>query len=240
VETAPAIQFSEVVKSFGTANVLAGLSLVVHPGEMFALVGANGAGKSTSIKAMLDFTSINAGTITLFGQPHDEAQARRCLAFLPERFQPPYFLGGREYLRSVAALLDEPYDESTACSMCAALDLAANALDQSVRTYSKGMAQKLGLAGVLLSKRQLLVLDEPLSGLDAKARILAKRELERAAQQGRTVFFTSHMLADVEALSNRMGILHAGTAAFEGTAAECCEAYGAVDLEAAFLRLVDG
>ena len=103
----PAIQFSEVCKSFGPQRVLDGADLTVQPGEMYALVGANGAGKSTSIKAMLDFTSIDAGSIKLFGTAHIVPASRVALTFLPERFQPPYFLRGNEYLRSVAELLGE-------------------------------------------------------------------------------------------------------------------------------------
>lgn len=235
----PAIQFSEVCKAFGPQRVLDGADLTVQPGEMYALVGANGAGKSTSIKAMLDFTSIDAGSIKLFGSNHIVPASRAALTFLPERFQPPYFLRGSEYLRSVAELLSETYDPQAARNMCGALDLSDDALERPVRTYSKGMAQKLGLAGALLSKRELLVLDEPLSGLDVKARILVKREFERLHAEGRTIFFTSHMLTDVASLSDRLGILHAGKLVFEGSAQACCETYGADDLETAFLAVID-
>lgn len=230
-----AFAMAAVTKRFGDADVLCGVDLVVRRGEMFALVGINGAGKTTCIKSALDFAAIDSGTIRIHGVDHREARARADLYFLPERFIPPYFLSGRDFLRHAHRLHGSPYDADRAGAVIDALELDARALGRLARTYSKGMAQKLGLAAAFITGKSLLILDEPMSGLDPKARILVKRRLVDERDKRRTVFFTTHMLADAAALCDRMGILHAGRLVFVGTPAECCERFGGADLEAAFL-----
>ena len=130
------------------------------------------------------------------------------------------------------------YDSDAVVAMCVALELDPHALLRPVRTYSKGMAQKLGLAATFLSGRDLLVLDEPLSGLDPKARILVKAQLQNERAAGRTVFISTHMLADVESLCDRMCLLDGGRIVFQGTVADWLSQYAATDLETAFLRAV--
>lgn len=208
------------------------------PGEFFGLVGVNGAGKTTCIKGLLDFSRPDAGDIQLFGLPCTETSARQRVAYLPERFLPPYHLTGIGFLTYISALhgIRPSRDEMEALSR--ALDLAPKALDRPVRDYSKGMAQKLGLVGCFLSRKDLLILDEPMSGLDPKARVLVKRHLQSLRESKTTVFFSTHMLFDVEALCDRMGILHEGELRFVGTPAECCAAYDAPDLEEAYLRCI--
>jgi ABC-2 type transport system ATP-binding protein len=108
-----------------------------------------------------------------------------------------------------------------------------------VRDYSKGMTQKLGLAACLLSRKAIQVLDEPTSGLDPKARALLKRELKALRDAGGTVFFSSHALADVEEICDRMAVLHGGLLRFAGTPAELVARYGGAGLEAAFLECIE-
>jgi ABC-2 type transport system ATP-binding protein len=122
--------------------------------------------------------------------------------------------------------------------MCEKLDLDPSALSKSVRDYSKGMAQKLGLAACFLSGKSLFVLDEPMSGLDPKARLLVKRHLRACRSEGRTIFISTHMLSDVEELCDRMGILHAGKLRFVGSPLECRDAYAAETLEEAYLSCI--
>ncbi|MEM7406778.1 MAG: ABC transporter ATP-binding protein [Pseudomonadota bacterium] len=234
--TDAAIQFDGVRKAFGPIDVLRGLDLSVPVGKLCALVGVNGAGKTTGIKSLLDFCAVDGGHIEIFGAPHDRPAARERLAFLPERFNPPYFLTGAEYLRTMATLYSVRFDLSRAESVCDELEFAIEALQRPVRTYSKGMAQKLGLAGAFLSERELLLLDEPLSGLDPKARILVKRQLRKACDEGRTVFFTTHMLADLETICDLMFMLDGGRCVFAGSVTALREQFGEIDLEAAFLR----
>ncbi|NIP48352.1 MAG: ATP-binding cassette domain-containing protein [Gammaproteobacteria bacterium] len=233
-----AIRIAKVAKRYSRLQVLDGLDLEVGRGEFFGLVGVNGVGKTTCIKGLLDFTNIDAGSVEIFGVPHRETRARRHLAFLPERFLPPYYLSGRDFLDYMGRLHGRPCGEDERLEMCARLDLDAAALAKPVRDYSKGMAQKLGLAACFLSGKELLVLDEPMSGLDPKARILVKRHLRSCRSRGHSVFISTHMLSDVEELCDRMGILHAGKLRFVGSPEECRRTYFCDTLEEAYLNCI--
>jgi len=189
--SAPALHISRLCKSYGKSVALDDVSLDIMGGEFFGLVGANGAGKTTLVKCALDFCDIQSGDIRIFGTPHRETAARSRIAFLPERFTPPHYLSGRDFLRYLAGLHRGTYDENRARSMLEALELDVAALDKPARAYSKGMTQKLGLAACLLADKDLLILDEPTSGLDPKARALLKRELRRQHESGKTVLMTT-------------------------------------------------
>ncbi|MEO7496040.1 MAG: ABC transporter ATP-binding protein [Massilia sp.] len=234
----PALRFERVVKRFGRAEVLAGIDLEIGAGELFGLVGVNGAGKTSLIKCLLDFTTLDGGAIEIFGRPHTEPAARAPLAFLPEHFQPPWYMRGAEFLRHLLKLRGLPWRQEQVAMMLDALDLDPDALSRPVRAYSKGMTQKLGLAATLLTGADALVLDEPMSGLDPKARALFKVQLQLQRARGATVFFSSHALADVAELCDRMAILHAGRIAFAGTPGACLATYGADNLEQAFLAAI--
>ena len=236
--TVPALRFQHIVKRYADHGVLDGVDLEVMPGEFFGLVGVNGAGKTSLLKCLLDFCPLDGGDIAIFGQPHRLAAARAPLSFLPERFTPPYYLSGADFLRYVLTLQQIAYDAEAVARVLRALDLAPAALARTVRGYSKGMTQKLGLAACLLARKPMLVLDEPMSGLDPKARALLKEELARWRAAGHGLFFTSHALADVDEICDRMAILHDGRVAFAGTPAQCREQYGAASLEQAFMRCI--
>jgi ABC-2 type transport system ATP-binding protein len=235
----PAIDISGLYKGYKQQEVLRGVNLRVEPGEYFGLVGMNGAGKTTLIKSLLDFCHIDGGTIRIFDTDHQLTTARRHLAYLPERFNPPYYLTGREFLRYMSNLHDVSYRRDAVEEIFHHLDLDLAALSRPVRTYSKGMSQKLGLATCFLSERRLLVLDEPMSGLDPKARALFKDYLKRVRNKGQTLFFTTHLLNDVESLCDRLAILHLGEVRFTGSPAVCCKTYAADNLERAYLKAID-
>src|SRR3990172_2064932 len=234
-----ALRFSGVAKNYGRAAVLHDFSLEVAGGEFFGLVGVNGAGKTTLLKCLLDFCDVDNGIIEIFGASHRLTAARRRLAFLPERFNPPYFLTGEDFVRYVLEMQATIYDRGAVQRMLRALDLELAALKLPVRAYSKGMTQKLGLAACLLSGKDLYVLDEPTSGLDPKARALLKSHLRRLKQQMRTVLFTSHALADVAEVCDRMAVMHAGRVCFVGTPEALCRAFASDDLEQAFMRCME-
>jgi ABC-2 type transport system ATP-binding protein len=235
----PALKFEHVSKAYGAFAVLRDVNFEVGAGLCFGLAGVNGAGKTTLLKCLLDFCAADAGEIRICGKPSTDAAARVPLAFLPERFVPPYFLRGGEFLRHILDLRGASYDAARTEAAVAALDLDPAALKRPVRSYSKGMTQKLGLAASLLAERAVYVLDEPMSGLDPKARALAKAQLRALRAAGRTLFFTSHVLADMEELCDRMAILHGGTLRFEGTPAELSARHGGAGLESAFLSVID-
>jgi ABC-2 type transport system ATP-binding protein len=237
--TSAALAFRQVTKRFGSKIALAALTLEVMPGESFALVGMNGAGKTTLLKCLLDFCEPDAGDISIFDVPHRETRSRARLSFLPERFTPPYYLTGGDFLRYMLELQRIAYREEDARTTLDALDLDRAALDLPVRAYSKGMTQKLGLAACLLSRKDLYVLDEPTSGLDPKARALLKIRLKALRESGKTVFFTSHSLADVEEIGDRLAVLHLGEIRFVGEPAALKTRHHTASLEEAYLRCID-
>jgi len=245
----PALHFEGVHKRYPGRPVLEGFGLEVAPGECFGLVGVNGAGKTTCIKALLDLCQIDAGRIRIFDVPHREPRARARLAYLPERFAPPWYLSGRDFLRLASRLRGVALDEREAVRVLAAMSAAGAAggaeigpdlLARPVREYSKGMAQKLGVAACLLGAADLLVLDEPMSGLDPMARAGVKRHLRDLRGSGRTVFFSTHLLGDVHEICDRMAILHGGRLRFVGSPAECRRRFDADSLEAAYVACIAG
>src|SRR5262245_34648126 len=132
-----ALRIERLGKAYKGAAALADFSLEIRRGECVALVGVNGAGKTTLIKCLLDFCEPDEGRIEIFGTAHHEPPARARLAYLPERFNPPYFLTGRDFLRYMLDLYGASYDEPRVIGMFAALDLDRDALDRPARTYSK-------------------------------------------------------------------------------------------------------
>ncbi len=236
--SAPALACEGVSKCFGSATALDAIDLEVLAGECFGLVGMNGAGKTTLIRCLLDANRSDRGRIRIFGTDSRQTAARSRLAFLPERFNAPYYATGTDFLRLMGRLYGQPWSADAAAAVVARLDLDPAALVRPARGLSKGMTQKLGLAACLLAGRPLLVLDEPTSGLDPAARARLKAALHERHRQGATVFFTSHSLADVEEMCDRLAILHQGRVRFVGTPAQLRERHAALTLEAAFLACI--
>ena len=233
-----AIEFIGVHRHLGGRAVLDGVDLRVAPGETVALVGANGAGKSTLIRALLDLRAIDRGTIRLEGREHTARRARERLAYLPERFQPPYYLTGRGFIDYMQSLYGAQSSNAQIAELCGRLGLDGHALNRSVQVYSKGMAQLLGLAACLLSNRPLLILDEPMSGLDPAARLRLQDTLARHKAAGCTILFTTHLMADADALANRVALLHRGRVIVDEAPGELVRRFDVQDLESAFVRAV--
>ena len=141
-----ALRFSGVGKNYGRTAALSEVTFEIARGEFFGLVGVNGAGKTTLLKCLLDFCDTDRGRIEIFGTSHRVAAARRRLAFLPERFNPPYYLTGEDFIRYVLEMQGTEYNRGEGECMLRMLDLDLAALRLPVRAYSKGMTQKLGLA----------------------------------------------------------------------------------------------
>jgi ABC-2 type transport system ATP-binding protein len=236
---APVVNFQRVSKNFGSVAVLRAIEFDLAPGQFLGLAGENGAGKTTLLKCMLDFCAVDGGAIEVYGVPWRRPEARARLAYLPERFTPPWFLTGREFLRGTVRLAGREWDENAVASLFGDLDLALSSLDKPVRTCSKGMMQKLGLVSCFLSRRDLLVLDEPMSGLDPRARARVKNFLLRLKAEGRALLFTSHSLADVEEICDHMVVLNAGAVAFCGSPSALCARYDEPSLERAFLKCIE-
>jgi len=218
-----ALKIEQLNQSYEDNPVLIDFSLSVNQGEYIGLVGVNGAGKTTLIKSVLDFISIKTGNIEIFGQSHRETSSRQSLSFLPEKFLPPYYLTGKDFLSYMTELNRVELKESDIEEIFKVLDLELSALKKSVRHYSKGMAQKLGLASCFLSP---------------KARAYLKRHLVKLKETGKTLFFSTHLLADVESLCDRIVVLHNGKICFHGSPSECCNQYQADNIEDAYLNCI--
>ncbi len=235
----PALRFAGLTKRYGRAEVLRGLTLDVPAGSAFGLAGVNGAGKTTLLKCMLDLAAVDGGTIEIFGTSHRLPSARARIGFLPERFVPPWYLTGRDFLRFMQELDGRRHSEDEVRAMLEALDLDASALSRPARAYSKGMTQKLGLAACFLARPDLYVLDEPMSGLDPRARACLKDLLAAERARGATLFFTTHALADIESVCDRLAVLHRGVPYFSGAPKALCDHYAERTLERAFLRCIE-
>ena len=232
------LDINDVTAGYGKRVVLRNISFRVEAHECFGLIGLNGIGKTTLIRSILGLKD-TAGTISLFGTPNAHAESRRNLIYLPERFQPSPQLYGWEYLSILAAYFKQTVDRAEAQRIAAGLDLDPSALDRKVRTYSKGMGQKLGLVGTFLVNAPLMILDEPMSGLDPRARALLKDRLLESRTAGRTIFFSSHILSDIQEICDRIGVIHAGDLIFLGTPADFIAQTNAPTLERAFLVALD-
>ena len=236
--TAAALRTEGLVKRYGARHALDGVSLEVAPGAATGLVGANGAGKTTFIKCVLDLCAADGGRVEIFGVDARQAAARARLAYLPERFSPPHYLLGREFLGMTLALAGGRFDAPRAAALAAELELEPQALERPVRQLSKGMTQKLGLAGCFLQERDLYVLDEPMSGLDPAGRLAVKAVLARLHGAGSALFFTSHVLSDVEELCSTIAVLDRGRLRFRGAPEALRARTGEDNLERAFLKCV--
>jgi len=187
------------------------LSLEVGRGEAFGFIGPNGAGKTTTIKILMGLHRSTSGSASLFGVDVNDPSARTRVGFLPER---PYFyehLTAREVLHFYGQLsgLDSALRTERIETLLERVQLTRFA-DVTLAKYSKGMLQRVGLCQTLLHDPELIVLDEPMSGLDPVGRALVRDLIIEQREAGKTVFFSSHILADVEAICDRVAILVGG------------------------------
>ncbi|NOQ88130.1 MAG: ATP-binding cassette domain-containing protein [Gammaproteobacteria bacterium] len=233
------INCQQVVKRYASKVVLDKVDLEVKQGEFFGLVGMNGSGKSTLIKSILDLVAISAGDITINGRSHRKVDAREDIAYLPDRFSPPAHLTGQDFIQYMLRVHGSGHDQQAINKVLDGLELDKTVMRESVNKLSKGMTQKLGLASCLLSGKSLLILDEPMSGLDPRARVLFKKQLKQLKQQGTTVFFSSHVLADVEEMADTMAVLHDSHIRFTGSPEAFKQQYKGRNVEQAFMNCIE-
>lgn len=227
-----------ISKSYGPQQVLDDVSLTLVPGEIFGLVGLNGAGKTTLIKILLDLAKADQGEAMIFGESCEHVKARTRLSYLPEKFSPSRYLKGMEHLSLALSYYGKQLDEEKARRFAADLDLNPDVLTRKVGGYSKGMGQKLGLMGAFLVDQPFMILDEPMSGLDPRARIKLKDVMLRAKEEGKTIFFSSHILSDIDEICDRIGIIHNSKLVYLGTAKEFKPTFKEESLERAFLKAI--
>jgi ABC-2 type transport system ATP-binding protein len=217
----PAVELRAVIKHYGRTRALDGLDLTVRRGEVFGLLGANGAGKTTAVKVLLGLTRVTAGGGTLLGRPLGDPTGRARVGYLPELFRYQAWLTGREVLRlhlRLAGLARDTWPEQTARALATA-DLEPRA-DSRVGSYSKGMQQRLGLAVALLGSPALVVLDEPSTALDPLGRHELRGIIRGLREQGTTVLLNSHQLTEVEQVCDRVAIIDRGGLLATGALAE--------------------
>jgi ABC-2 type transport system ATP-binding protein len=215
-ESQPPIIVRNLSKTFRVKRgrkvvVLDDISFTVNHGEVLGFLGPNGAGKSTTIKTLMGLIRPGSGEALLCGVPVGSEASRRKVGYLPENPAFYDFLSGREYLRFVATAFAMPKDDAAVAIdyWLARLDLTA-AANRPIRSYSKGMVQRLGLAQALFHEPEVAILDEPMSGLDPQGRALVKELIVELKQAGKTVFFSTHITADVEKVCDQLAIIVAG------------------------------
>jgi ABC-2 type transport system ATP-binding protein len=220
---------------FGATPALEGINLRVREGEIFGLVGREGAGKSVLLRSVVGHIEPSAGAISVFGAPPGAPESRARVAFLPDRFRPPGDLSGYEFLRVTLLMHGGSLDPAVVRNVARSLDLEPGDLGRRVHECGKGIAQKLGLLAMLLTDRPLLILDEPLSGLTPDARAKVKQALIAYRDRGRTVLLASDIASDHEGLCDRIAILRAGRLGYVGSIADLCGRLGAPTLTTALL-----
>ena len=235
-----AIRIDGIAADYGHGRVIENISFDVMPGETFGLIGLNGAGKTTLIKILLGLMEQAEGRVEIFGKQILDPAAKAGIAYLPEKFEPPPFLSGLEFVKFSLDLYGRPYSKEAVLEAADRVALVRHALPRRVNTYSKGMRQKTGLIGTWMTECPLLILDEPMSGLDPRARVLVKDEIIKCRARGMTVFLSSHILSDMDELCDRVAVLHDGAIQFVGTPAGLREQTGQDYLERAFLKLIEG
>jgi ABC-2 type transport system ATP-binding protein len=206
---------------------LDGLDMQVRRGEVFGLLGPNGSGKSTTMKLILGLIRPTSGTVKVFGERSGSLASRRQLGFLPENPYFPGFLSAREVLNYYGKLVDlhgkQLRERVEELIELVGLPLAA---DRALKTYSKGMLQRIGLAQALLHDPDLLLLDEPTAGVDPIGSRQIRDLILALKKRGKTIIFSSHLLEQVQEVSDRVIILHRGKKMQEGTLDELLSVQG--------------
>ena len=214
------------------------LNLKVQAGEVFGFLGPNGAGKTTTMNVLLGFVNATSGDAFLFGVNVREPIARQRIGYLPELTYYYKFLTAEELLRFYARIFRIPRTEADQrIDRLLKLVELEHARNRPIKTYSKGMQQRVGLAQALINNPDLLILDEPTSGLDPLGRMKVREIIQRLKNEGKTVFFSSHELGEVETVCDRVAIINQGELMEEGRVADLLESHQA-NLEQIFLKII--
>ena len=220
-----------------TKIALQGLDLEVRAGEVFGFLGPNGAGKTTTMNVLLGFLPPTSGTAYLFDIDVRQPIARQRIGYLPELTYYYKFLTAEELLRFYARIfgLSRAETDRRIAALLKLVELEPVA-KRPIKSYSKGMQQRIGLAQALINNPDLLILDEPTSGLDPLGRMKVREIIQRLKNEGKTVFFSSHELGEVEIVCDRVAIIQQGVLKAVGPVAEVSA--GHANLEQAFLKII--
>ncbi len=205
------IELNAVTKRYGSLAAVDNVSFSVKAGEYFALLGPNGAGKTTIVKMLLDFTQPTSGSLSINGLSSTNAASRVSVGYLAENYHIPPYLSGWQYLQRCAELLN--INRSEALEQCRRIveSIGMQGSEHTkAGTYSKGMIQRFGLGAALMGNPKLLILDEPVSGLDPIGIREIRQLLESLKKQGMTIFLNSHLLSEVEKICDNAAIINHG------------------------------
>jgi len=209
-----AVQVSELVKCYAGSDVpaLSGISLSIEPGEIFGLIGPNGAGKTTLIGCLLGLLRPDAGTVRIFGKPADCLAVRQITGYVPERSDFEYWMTARQFLQYHHGLAkrDSRDREQEVAEALEAVELAKSVWNRRLKTYSRGMLQRLNIAQMLIGKPRLALLDEPTLGLDPTGVTLVRNLVKRMQEDGMTAIVNSHQLDEVERVCDRVAFIKQG------------------------------
>lgn len=238
------IDLKNVTKTYAKNHKKAvdNLSLQVEGGELFGFIGPNGAGKTTTIKLMTGILAPDEGSIVMAGHDiaSDRIEAQRLIGYVPDGNDLYDRLTGMEYLNFMADVYQvESARRKSHIEKYLDIFELGDAINSQVRTYSKGMKQKLVVIGALIHNPPVWILDEPLSGLDPRAAHLLKEEMIRHCKEGNTVFFSTHVLEVAEKLCTRIGVIDHGNLRALGTLEELRSGEKGASLEDLFLELTD-
>lgn len=238
------IDLQHVTKTYAKNGVkaLSDLTLHVKGGELFGFIGPNGAGKTTAIKLMTGILRPDSGIITMAGHPMDgqRLDAQRLIGFVPDGNDLYDRLTGMEYLNFMADIYQVNAAQRKAhIEKYLELFSLEDAVNNQIRSYSRGMKQKLVVIGALIHQPPVWILDEPMSGLDPRAAHLLKEEMKRHCAAGNTVFFSTHVLEVAEKLCTRIGVIAHGALKAVGTMDELRSGEVGASLEELFLELTD-
>ncbi len=222
----------------GPKVALQGLNLAIGEGEVFGFLGPNGAGKTTTMNVLLGFVPATSGSASIFGVDVRRPIARQRIGYLPEQTYYYKFLTAEELLRFYGRIFRIPSAElERRIDFILKLVELEAARRRPIKTYSKGMQQRAGLAQALINNPELLIFDEPTSGLDPIGRMKVREIIQRLKNEGKTVFFSSHELGEVETVCDRVAILKEGQLKVEGRISDLLKEYQA-NLEQIFLRII--
>lgn len=238
--TNPIISIKNLRKSYGSKQVLRGIDLDVYPGQVLGYIGPNGAGKSTTVKILCGLLSDYTGEVTVFGHDvkREAVEVKKRIGYVPELAELYDVLTPSEFLHFMGNLygLDKEVCANRIDKMMTAFGLQAN-IHQRMDTFSKGMKQKVLLTSGLIHSPDILILDEPLSGLDANSVITVKELIGKLARDGKTIFYCSHMMDVVEKVSDRIILIDNGSIVADGSFEELKTREGNHSLEQIFARL---
>jgi ABC-2 type transport system ATP-binding protein len=241
-ETVPVLEARDLIKRYGAVTAVRDIGFSIHPGEILGVLGPNGAGKSTIVKMITGLLDPTRGAVLFRGEPiaRQLTGFKRCLGYVPEQPDLYGFLTGWEYLDLVATLrgMDRKRFTEKAGAMLEGFTLYPHR-DTPIASYSKGMRQRIVLIAALMHDPELLVLDEPFSGLDVTSALVVRRVIAMLALEGKAIFFSSPVLEQVERLCSHLVVLKRGSVVAAGSIEEVSAGFAGLGLEAGFMQITE-